>query len=251
MKSNISKRTVLVLTIAAIVLVISTSNTKAISLSELYPKEKLGSMLIPRTEWHPFPKAHERKAWTAIPVKLQQNLINLGEEYLDLPAERVSPEVLLQAYLRSLAAECRRLPLGVVDPRFLQTGLETAVSLSEVYVDLDVLSPVQETGHQTESALLARLALGGSVERMPLLEAIAQPQATGRIVAERAIDQPDLPLALRSRPTQFPVADVDNPAALIGLVDRKRADYLRWQGTVQHLAGRNRDLLNNAQTLHP
>lgn len=96
MKSEISTRTVLVLTIAAIVVSISTSNTKAISLSELYPKEKLGSMLIPRTEWHPFPKAHEREAWTAIPEKLQQNLINLGEEYLEKPIPLLPATVYLE-----------------------------------------------------------------------------------------------------------------------------------------------------------
>jgi len=81
MKFDISKRTVLILTY--IVVSSITLNTKAISLSELYPKEKLGNMLIPRTEWHPFPKAHERKAWTAIQADLRQTFILLGEEFLD------------------------------------------------------------------------------------------------------------------------------------------------------------------------
>jgi len=45
--------------------------------------------------------------------------------------EEVSPEALLAAYLRTLARDCQRLPLGVVDPRFLQGGPETPVSLSK------------------------------------------------------------------------------------------------------------------------
>jgi len=55
--------------------------------------------------------------------------------------DRVSPKILLAAYLRALARECQRLPLGVVDPRFLQAGPETPVPLPEVYVDLDVVAP--------------------------------------------------------------------------------------------------------------
>jgi hypothetical protein len=37
-----------------------------ISLSELYPKEKLGSLLIPRAQWRPFPKVKDRAEWTSI-----------------------------------------------------------------------------------------------------------------------------------------------------------------------------------------
>ncbi|RMF30508.1 MAG: hypothetical protein D6759_11830, partial [Chloroflexi bacterium] len=54
--------------------------------------------------------------------------------------DRVPPEALEAAYLRSLAQECRRLPLGVVDPRFLRTDLEAPVPLPEVYVDLKVVA---------------------------------------------------------------------------------------------------------------
>lgn len=99
-------------------------------------------------------------------------------EYFGAPIHQVPPEVLLQAYLRSLAAECSRLPLGVVDPRFLQTGAETPVSLPEVYVDLDVLAPAREEREKGGAVFLGRLARGEGGERMPLLAAIAHPQVT-------------------------------------------------------------------------
>jgi formylglycine-generating enzyme required for sulfatase activity len=102
----------------------------------------------------------------------------LGDQYVGLSPDQVPPEVLLQAYLRTLAAECRRLPLGVVDPRFLQAGSETPVPLPEVYVDLDVERPVQEEQETRERAFLGRLARGEGGERTPLLEAIAHPQVT-------------------------------------------------------------------------
>ena len=53
-------------------------------------------MLIPRTEWHPFPKAHEREAWTAIPVKLRQSSILLGEGYLKKPIPHLPATVYLE-----------------------------------------------------------------------------------------------------------------------------------------------------------
>ena len=42
----------------------------------------------------------------------------------DLADVEADTKALLGAYLRSLARECGRLPLGVVDPRFLQTSAE-------------------------------------------------------------------------------------------------------------------------------
>jgi formylglycine-generating enzyme required for sulfatase activity len=102
----------------------------------------------------------------------------LGGQYVGLSPSLVSPETLLEAYLRSLAAGCRRLPLGVVDPRFLQAGSETPVHLSDVYVDLDALTPAREEREKGEMALLGRLARGEGGERTPLLEAIAHPEVT-------------------------------------------------------------------------
>jgi hypothetical protein len=99
----------------------------------------------------------------------------LGDQYVGLAPDQVPQDALLQAYLRALAAECSRLPLGVVDPRFLQTSAETPVPLSQVYVDLDVLAPVREEPEEGAGAFLGRLARGGGGERAPLLEAVAHP----------------------------------------------------------------------------
>jgi len=65
----------------------SISNGKNISLSKLYSREELAKILIPRTEWHPFPKAAERAAWNTLPQQVRRRFINLAEEYLhqDIP----------------------------------------------------------------------------------------------------------------------------------------------------------------------
>jgi len=54
-----------------------------ISLGELYPKEKLGKLLTPRAQWHPFAKAEDRTAWTSIRESVRDKFIRLGAEYLD------------------------------------------------------------------------------------------------------------------------------------------------------------------------
>jgi len=59
------------------------SNGKGVSLSESFSKEELQKILLPRTQWRPFPKASERRAWTSIPENVRQTFINLGNEYLD------------------------------------------------------------------------------------------------------------------------------------------------------------------------
>lgn len=96
MRFNTSKRFTPVLTIACIAIVSFASISKGISLSELYPKEKLGNVLIPRTQWHPFPKAHEREAWTAIPENIRQTFIHLGEESLDKQVPSLPATVYLE-----------------------------------------------------------------------------------------------------------------------------------------------------------
>jgi len=58
-----------------------------VSLSKLYPIDKLEDALIPRTEWRPFPKADERNAWICIAESVREKFIDLGQEYLgkDIP----------------------------------------------------------------------------------------------------------------------------------------------------------------------
>jgi len=89
--------------------------------------------------------------------------------------EEVSPEALLAAYLRTLARDCQRLPLGVVDPRFLQGGPETPVSLSKVYVDLHVTAPPGR-GEMEKQRAVSLFREGR--ERVPLMEAFAHPEVT-------------------------------------------------------------------------
>ena len=82
MKIDTSKRVTLVFMMTCILILSFTSKSEAISLSELYSKEKLKNMLVPRAQWHPFPKAYEREAWTAISANIRQTFIQLGEESL-------------------------------------------------------------------------------------------------------------------------------------------------------------------------
>jgi len=96
MKSDIPKQAVLVLTIACVVVLSSTSIVKALSLSELYPKEKLENIMVPRAQWHPFPKVHEREAWIAIPENVRKTLIRFGEELLDKPISHLPATVYLE-----------------------------------------------------------------------------------------------------------------------------------------------------------
>ena len=85
------------------------------------------------------------------------------------------PDTLLQAYYRSLAAECRRLPLGIIDTEFVSVGGKDAVPLPEIYVDLDVIAPPPPQKGD-EHAWGARVARGEGGDRLPLLEALAAPE---------------------------------------------------------------------------
>jgi hypothetical protein len=96
MKSDISNRAILVLLIVCIVFLRFASNSKGLSPSELHPKESLRNILVPRTQWHPFPKAHERKAWTAIREDVRQIFTQFGEESLDKPIPSLPATVYLE-----------------------------------------------------------------------------------------------------------------------------------------------------------
>lgn len=104
--------------------------------------------------------------------------LRVDKVYLGCSLDVVPPEALLQAYQRALAAECSRLPLGVVDPRFLQTDVRTPVSLSHVYVDLDVMAAAGEDVEKGGGLFSGRLMRGAGGERTPLLETIARPEVT-------------------------------------------------------------------------
>jgi len=53
------------------------------SLSRLYPRQKLQSILLPRSQWQPFARAKDRAAWAVIPRTTRDKLIHFGEEYLN------------------------------------------------------------------------------------------------------------------------------------------------------------------------
>ena len=84
----------------------------------------------------------------------------------------VPDESLIEAYYRSLARECRRLPLGVIDTKFVRTEGEEAVFLTAIYVDLDVIA-AEKPRRGDEQAWAARAVRGEGGERTPLLEAMA------------------------------------------------------------------------------
>ena len=56
---------------------------KNVSLSELYPKEKLQEIMLSPVEWQPFAKAKNRAAWAVIPEPIHHKLTSLAEEYLE------------------------------------------------------------------------------------------------------------------------------------------------------------------------
>ncbi|MEW6240227.1 MAG: SUMF1/EgtB/PvdO family nonheme iron enzyme, partial [Chloroflexota bacterium] len=95
----------------------------------------------------------------------------LDSRYAKTPASQIPANELLLAYFRALAHECRQLPLGIVDPRFLKAAGEDSISLPGVYIDLDVQPPQREGERtkRTEEMLLER----DRENRLPVLEALA------------------------------------------------------------------------------
>jgi formylglycine-generating enzyme required for sulfatase activity len=94
-------------------------------------------------------------------------------EYRDQP-----PRELLQAYYRCLAQDCGRLPLGVVDPQFVPTGVKKdELSLTSVYTDLDVVAVPRQQDEAVERWGL-RLARAEGGERTPVLTALADARFT-------------------------------------------------------------------------
>ncbi|MGE5603119.1 MAG: NACHT domain-containing protein, partial [Nitrososphaerales archaeon] len=92
-----------------------------------------------------------------------------------------SPEELLRLYLRSLADECCRLPLGVIHREFVRTGDEVPIPLPDVYVDLDVVvAPAAHKQRERTSAL--RLAHGEGGDRQPLLPTLARQESSRAVL---------------------------------------------------------------------
>ena len=95
-----------------------------------------------------------------------------------LTPEQVPPDVILKAYYRSLAIECCRLPLGVVDPNFVAPLEQDKISLNDVYTDLYVVSGRSVSEEEKEVRLWGlRLARGEGGKRLALLDAIGDEKA--------------------------------------------------------------------------
>jgi len=97
MKSNNSKTILIAIIFLAVLTSMSTG--KNTSLSQIYSQEELGKILMPLTQWRPFPKASERQAWKSIPENIRRTYINLGNEYLDKPVPSL-PATLYLEYQR-------------------------------------------------------------------------------------------------------------------------------------------------------
>ncbi|MCP4697389.1 MAG: SUMF1/EgtB/PvdO family nonheme iron enzyme [Gammaproteobacteria bacterium] len=118
-----------------------------------------------------------QKAWIS-----DTDTIPKGVFSFSLPGRAVSPESpapaavypenpLLREWLRALAGECARLPLGAVDPKFADP--EIRVELPDVYTDLHVIR-APEGGEEKEGILL-RMARGEG-EREEVIEALERPE---------------------------------------------------------------------------
>lgn len=98
-------------------------------------------------------------------IVVRDKIININKE---------DPEELLKVYYDALAKECRQLPLGVVDPRFVSLGTENQVDLTDVYTDLDVI-PV--AGQETIDTSRRRERETKKDGRVPLRNVLEQSQS--------------------------------------------------------------------------
>jgi len=103
----------------------------------------------------------------------------IGESETSLAGS--SPEELLQAYYLSLANECRRLPLDVIDPTFVDRAGNPSISLPDVYVDLDGIT-LDEEEEQSERTWALRLAQGKGRRRTSLLHIIARRKSARLVI---------------------------------------------------------------------
>jgi hypothetical protein len=86
------------------------------------------------------------------------------------------PELLLKAYLASLANDCDYLPLGTIDTQFRDGG-ERRVRLPDVYVELDVTMAARPSTEDAERDWAWRLLRGEAADRVGVGAALARPEA--------------------------------------------------------------------------
>ena len=115
----------------------------------------------------------------------------VGGNYTVNVAPEAPPLDLLRAYYTSLAAECCRLPLGVIDVEYVRTSGVQPIPLPDIYVDLDVVTAAEERpgssdkpekSARAERTWALRLMRGEGSDRAPLLEALAAPAAARTVL---------------------------------------------------------------------
>lgn len=67
-------------------------------LSEIYPINKLKTILIPQTKWHPYPTANEREPWDTLPNSVRESHIERGERALKATYPELSATLFLEYY---------------------------------------------------------------------------------------------------------------------------------------------------------
>jgi hypothetical protein len=70
------------LLVAAVLLGTTAAKEARFKLRELYPQEKIEKVLVPREQWHPWPKWSDRRQWEALPEAVRKDLVANGEQYL-------------------------------------------------------------------------------------------------------------------------------------------------------------------------
>ena len=98
------------------------------------------------------------------------------------------PKELLAAYLEWLTGECHNLPLGLIDIRFVDAVGKQSVTLTDVYVDLDVVAPAEDdkqpgkgktpSAHEVRTWALQLVRGEGGGGRTSLLDVLSDPKSS-------------------------------------------------------------------------
>ncbi len=78
-----TKKSILLIILLLFIAPFTYSDNQNISLAELYPKEKLESILLSQKDFFPFPKIENRDSWNQLPEYVKQAILSEAEEYLD------------------------------------------------------------------------------------------------------------------------------------------------------------------------
>ncbi|MEN6337472.1 MAG: heparinase, partial [Phycisphaerales bacterium] len=76
------KTTVLSFLVTSVLLTATAAGQGRFKLRELYPQEKIAKVLIPQTQWRPWPTWNDRHAWEGLPESVRKDLIANGEQCL-------------------------------------------------------------------------------------------------------------------------------------------------------------------------